>query len=164
MATMMKNMMIPLSGKADLDFVRGMIPHHQGAIDMAKVVLRFGQDSDVKAFAEGIVKAQQSEISEMRNWLSKTNEASLSSSIESLTANEQAMTVMMKNMIVPYADNVDFDFINGMVPHHHVAVDMAKVALIFSKDPVLRKLANEIVSTQKGEIAFMKNWLSKNPK
>lgn len=57
------------TGDADLDFVQGMIPHHQGAIDMAKVVLEKGRDPEIKKLAEGIVKAQESEIKLMNDWL-----------------------------------------------------------------------------------------------
>lgn len=57
------------TGDADVDFVAGMIPHHQGAIDMAKVVLEKGADPEIKKLAEGIIKAQESEIKMMNDWL-----------------------------------------------------------------------------------------------
>jgi uncharacterized protein (DUF305 family) len=55
----------------DAAFVRGMIPHHQAAIDMAKVVLQFGKDEQVKKLAEAVVREQQREIGEMQEWLKK---------------------------------------------------------------------------------------------
>jgi uncharacterized protein (DUF305 family) len=73
MDTMMKNMMTPYSGDADADFVKGMIPHHQGAIDMAKIVLQYGKDPEIKKLAEDVVKAQQAEIAFMQEWLKKNN-------------------------------------------------------------------------------------------
>lgn len=68
---MHKDMAIKYSGDADKDFLRGMIPHHQGAIDMAKVVLQYGKDSKVKALAEKIIKDQEAEIAEMKAMLAK---------------------------------------------------------------------------------------------
>ena len=48
-----------------------MIPHHQGAIDMAKVELQHGMDPELKAMAEKIIADQEREIAELKEWLSK---------------------------------------------------------------------------------------------
>ncbi len=68
---MHKDMAIQFSGDADVDFVRGMIPHHQGAIDMAKVVLAHGKDAEIRKLAEDVIKAQTGEIAMMNAWLAK---------------------------------------------------------------------------------------------
>jgi uncharacterized protein (DUF305 family) len=70
-AKMSTAMAITYSGDADQDFVRGMIPHHQGAIDMAKVVLEHGKDPQIRKLAEDIVAAQEKEIADMNAWLTK---------------------------------------------------------------------------------------------
>ncbi len=59
------------TGNADADFVKGMIPHHQAAIDMAKVVLEHGKDPEIRKLAADIIKAQDGEIAWMREWLKK---------------------------------------------------------------------------------------------
>jgi len=69
---MMADMMSPaMTGDPDVDFAKMMIPHHQGAIAMAKVVLQYGDDPDIRALAEAIVKSQAEEVQWMTDWLVK---------------------------------------------------------------------------------------------
>jgi uncharacterized protein (DUF305 family) len=57
---------VPYSGDADRDFARMMIPHHQGAVDMALVELRYGKDERLKRLAQEIIVAQKQEIEVMQ--------------------------------------------------------------------------------------------------
>ena len=68
---MMKNMHQPFTGNPDVDFRVHMIPHHQGAIDMAKVALKHARDADTKKMAQQIIDDQEREIAEMQAWLKK---------------------------------------------------------------------------------------------
>lgn len=70
-ARMHHAMAIEFSGDVDVDFARSMIPHHQGAIDMAKAVIEHGSDPDIRKLAEEVVAAQEAEITFMREWLAK---------------------------------------------------------------------------------------------
>lgn len=69
MARMDHDMMQPPSGDADRDFAAMMIPHHQGAIDMAEAELRFGHDPMLRRLAQGMIVEQQQEIVVMRQAL-----------------------------------------------------------------------------------------------
>jgi uncharacterized protein (DUF305 family) len=71
MKTMNDAMMVPTTGDADRDFVAMMLPHHQGAVDMAKIELKYGRDPQLKQLAQSIVAAQEKEIAFMRAWQAK---------------------------------------------------------------------------------------------
>ena len=71
MQKMMKAMNVKPTGNPDKDFVLMMMPHHQGAIDMAKVELQYGTDPEMRQLATDIVAAQEKEIAQMKDWLAK---------------------------------------------------------------------------------------------
>jgi uncharacterized protein (DUF305 family) len=66
---MHRDMTITFSGNADADFVRSMIPHHEGAVAMAKVALEFGKNEQTRKWAVDIIREQEREIGEMKIWL-----------------------------------------------------------------------------------------------
>ncbi|TCL75798.1 DUF305 domain-containing protein [Rhizobium sp. BK251] len=68
-AKMHEDMALNYTGNADVDFARSMIPHHQGAIDMARIELQYGKDPEMRALAEDVIKAQEAEIKTMQDWL-----------------------------------------------------------------------------------------------
>jgi len=65
---MHQDMMMERSGDADKDFAMMMVPHHEGAIAMAKAELQYGKDSTLRAMAEKIIAAQEAEIAELKKW------------------------------------------------------------------------------------------------
>jgi uncharacterized protein (DUF305 family) len=68
---MMKDMAVTPAGDADKDFVMMMIPHHQGAIDMARVELEYGKDPMLREMAQQIIEAQEKEIATLKAWQRK---------------------------------------------------------------------------------------------
>lgn len=68
------NMAVELTGDADVDFIRSMIPHHQGAVDMARIVLAHGKDPEVRKLAESVIAAQEAEIGWMTEWLEQNGQ------------------------------------------------------------------------------------------
>ncbi len=68
---MHKDMNVKPTGNADKDFALNMIPHHEGAVAMAKVQLEHGKDPELRKLAEDIIKAQDKEIEFMKAWMAK---------------------------------------------------------------------------------------------
>ncbi len=161
MADMMKGMMAAPTGIPDVDFAKGMIPHHEGAIAMAKVAKEYAKDPDLLKLADGIIGAQEGEIATFKGWLGKADQNAMEKVPDSIKTGEAAMAAIMKDMSMAYTGNADVDFVKGMIPHHRGAIDMAKVVLQYGKDAEIKKLAEGIIAAQETEIAFMKDWLAK---
>ena len=89
------------------------------------------------------------------------NKAELS---EASKAFEEALMKMHKDMTIPYTNDVDVDFVRGMIPHHQGAIDQANVFLKYTKDLRLRRLALGIIAAQRKEIRFMQRWLKEHEK
>lgn len=74
----------------------------------------------------------------------------------------EANAKMHAAMDIPFTGDTDVDFVRGMIGHHQGAIDMAKIELEHGKNPEIRKLAEEIIAAQEGEIRMMEAWLAKN--
>lgn len=151
---------------ADAAFSAGMIPHHQGAIAMAEVELKYGKDPEMRKLAQAIIDAQGPEIERMNKWLDQNPDATKEKAkghADMLPMHQElfdGMTAMhdgmMKGMMM---EDADVAFAAGMIPHHMGAVDMAKVELKYGKDADMKKLAQEIIDAQGPEIEQMTKWL-----
>lgn len=150
----------------DAAFSAGMIPHHQGAIAMAEVQLKYGKDPEMRKLAQAIIDAQGPEIARMNDWIIKHPNAmkeKAKSHADMLPMHQElfaGMTSMHDGMMkgMMQAD-ADVAFAAGMIPHHQGAVDMAKVELKYGKDADMKKLAEEIIAAQGPEIEQMSKWL-----
>ncbi|WP_437166993.1 CopM family metallochaperone [Falsiroseomonas sp. E2-1-a20] len=69
---MHRDMAITFTGDADRDFAASMIPHHEGAIAMARIQLAHGRDAAMRRLAEAVIREQEREIIELRAFLART--------------------------------------------------------------------------------------------
>jgi uncharacterized protein (DUF305 family) len=159
MTRMMAGMQIRASHNVDKDFVAMMVPHHQGAIDMAQAELSYGHNEKLRAMAQEIIVTQQEEIAEMRLALASTSPSTSQftgpDDMSFMAKSDAAMSRMMVAMKIRPSNNVDQDFVAMMVPHHQGAIDMAQAELSYGHNEPLRGLAQEIISTQQQQIVAM---------
>jgi uncharacterized protein (DUF305 family) len=162
MDTMMTAMNKSLKAKTAGDyFLLRMIPHHEGALDMATYEISHGKNFELKQLAKNIYIEQKNEIQLMRIWLtSETADISTSSSYQKEM--DDTMMAMMAAMPADQSlDNPDRSFALVMIPHHQAAIDMARVLLKYDKNEILRAYAAQLISNQKNEIEQMKDILNK---
>jgi uncharacterized protein (DUF305 family) len=156
----------PADANYDLRFIDAMIPHHQGAVEMAKEAQQKSQRPEIKKLADEIIKAQNQEISQMKQWRTAWYPKQGAEAVaydaqqkKTVPMSSQQMQAMMMNMDLGAADaEFDLRFINAMIPHHEAAVVMAKDAAQKSQRPEIKKLAQEIIKAQDTEINQMKQW------
>ena len=164
MTRMHDEMMIGMGyNDPDTAFAKGMLGHHRGAVDMAKIELKYGTDEAMRQLAQDVITAQQAEIDVLNKWLASHPDAAKPK--PNTVAMQQAYAKSMENMhgemTLGVADPVpDMAFARGMLPHHIAAVDMAKVQLEYGTDEEMRQLAQDIIDTQQTEIDVMKNWIA----
>ncbi|MCC5599817.1 DUF305 domain-containing protein [Nostoc favosum] len=150
----------------DLRFIDAMIPHHQGAVEMAKQALEKSKRPEIKKLASEIIKAQDQEIAQLKQWRTAWYPSASSTPVaydaktgKTVPMPEEQMQGMMMNMDLGAADTeFDLRFINAMIPHHESAITMAQDALSKSKRSEIKKLAQSIIDSQQAEINQMKQW------
>lgn len=163
------NMMMdlgPADANFDLRFMDAMTPHHQGAVEMAKEAQQKSKRPEIKKLAADMIKAQDQEIAEMKQWrqawypkASSTPMAYDSKKGQMMPMSADQRNGMMMSMNLGAADDqFDLRFINAMIPHHEGAVTMAQDALNKSKRPEIKKLAQAIITSQEQEMTQMKQW------
>ena len=139
----------------DRNFITMMIPHHQSAIDMSQLILKNTKDPQVKTWATNIIRDQQREINQMQAMVGQFGGP--------MQGMGQQMDQMMGDMTTPInqATNKDKAFVEGMIPHHGMAVMMANHLLMQSKNPVMQKMGRDIITAQAGEMYEFQQYLNK---
>ena len=156
----------PADEHFDHRFIDAMIPHHQGAVVMAKEAQQKSTRPEIKKLADDIIKAQTKEISELetwrKQWYANVGNKPMAYNTKSGTMMEmnkdQINGMMMSQNLGAKDAEFDLRFINAMIPHHEGAVTMAQNAATKSTRPEIKKLAQDIISSQQVEIKQMQQW------
>ncbi len=144
----MKSMMV----QSDEDFIALMIPHHQEAIDTAKVILEKSENTELKTLAQNIVDAQTLEIEQMESWGKEWFGSDFKAS--------EQYEEMMPDLSVLEGEALDQAFIEGMIGHHEMAITMAYEIQMITEQIELLEMADAIIDTQSAEIKTMEGWLN----
>jgi uncharacterized protein (DUF305 family) len=149
--------MLMENGKySDKAFIDAMVPHHQGAIAMARVALKNAEHEEIKELSRNIISSQQAEIEELK--AIKKEEFGTSNVPMEMSQEQMRSMGMMDPQQLANKEPFDKAFIDAMIPHHQSAIEMAQVAYEKSRIPEIKELAKNIVSAQQREIEQMKEW------
>ncbi len=150
----------------DKHFIEEMIPHHEGAIDMANLALTRDTKPEIKILATNIIKSQTEEIVQMKAWYKSW----FGTDVPVDTDREIGMGrgMMHGGMMGDEADisslekaeNFNKAFIDDMIPHHQMAVMMSNMLLSSTNRSEMKQLGNNIITAQTNEIEDMREWYS----
>jgi uncharacterized protein (DUF305 family) len=159
----------------DRQFIDMMVPHHQGAVEMAKIAQQRAQRSEIKQMAEAIVRSQNTEIDQMKAWRKAWYGSDQTppmskmpmvpgmgeGGMPGMTGHTAATTMDMAadvEQLRRAPEPFDRAFIEAMIPHHQSAIDAAKAAQTRGQHQELKQLAGAIVTDQQREIEQMRGW------
>lgn len=137
---------------SDEQFILGMVPHHQEAIDSSNELLAIATDPDVRAVAQDIITAQIDEVSSMKEWYTEWYQKDY--------RDDRKYKLMMRSPQGLTARQAEAEYVSDMIGHHEHAVLMAQDLLSFSNRPELRLLSENVITTQTTEILSLKTMLA----
>lgn len=148
----------------DKHFILEMIPHHDGAIEMAQLAQNQATHSEIKTLSANIIKSQSEEITQMENWYKDWYGVEVP--VEDDKHMGMGRGMMRGGMMGNTTDTEslknakDFDkaFIEEMIPHHQMAIMMANMLAQSSKREEMKTLAQNIIDAQTKEINDMRKW------
>jgi uncharacterized protein (DUF305 family) len=156
MASMSEEMVKPNGEYSDEAFIDSMIPHHEGAVEMAEVALENSEHEEIRTLSEEIISAQEAEIEQLKS-IREEEFGSAEPELEMSEADMEAMGMSDPEELAQ-ADPFDRAFIDEMVVHHESAIVMANVALSEGENEEIKSLAQDIVAAQRQEIEQMRQW------
>lgn len=146
--------------RVDRAFAVEMVPHHEGAIAMARLARDRAGSAFVRNLAGDVLRTQKEEIATLRAADRRLERAGIPRGSLGLTDAEMGMDHSMD--MLRGADDFDRAFMEMMIPHHEGAIAMAQVGLAKGGDVPLRRLAQQIVAAQQGEIDAMRTELGRD--
>ncbi len=148
------NGMNGMNSLTEREFIQGMIPHHQEAVDTAKIVLnRGGDNEEMRDLAQNIILAQEAEITNMKSWYRTWYGEDYK--------DDGKYKPMMRDLTPLSGTELDRAFLDNMIMHHMGALMMAQQVSVNIEHPEIRTLAENIAKTQSEEIITMRILLKK---
>jgi uncharacterized protein (DUF305 family) len=142
---------------SDERFIDAMAPHHQGAVDMARVALANAEHPEIRQLAENIISSQEAEIEELRS-IKEEQFGDPEVPTEMSPEEMQMMGAMEDPGELEKEEPFDRTFIDAMIPHHESAIEMAEVANDETSNPRIKDLTRRIIEAQEAEIEQMVGW------
>ncbi len=152
-----------IASSIDQHFIEQMIPHHDGAIAMANLALEKATRPEIKTLAQAILKAQTAENQEMRAWYQDWFGKSVPSGANlgmggMMSQGGMHMGSTQDIEVLKNASDFDKEFIEQMIPHHQMAIMMARMLESGTGRPEMQQLAKNIIKSQSEEIQQMQDW------
>jgi len=147
----------------DQHFIEQMIPHHDGAIAMANLAQTKAARPEIKTLAGAILEAQTKENQEMRSWYTDWFGRSVPEQGSTFSGGMMSQGGMHMGSIqnidaLKNAPDFDKEFIEQMIPHHQMAIMMARMLESGTDKPEMQQLAKSIIESQSKEIQQMQGW------
>jgi len=165
---------VPRASQADIDFMQGMIMHHQQAVEMTALIPSHTENKDVRAIGARISRSQSDEIIFMKRWLVARGEPVSMAMPGMPDMDKNGNSMLMPGMLTPQqmealrqAKGAEFDrlFLTGMIQHHGGALVMVKELFASpgaGQDADLFDFVTDVDSGQRAEIRIMQNMLKEN--
>ena len=146
----------------DQHFIEQMIPHHEGAIAMATLALKKAVHPEIKTLAEAILVAQTAENEDMRTWYKEWFGENVPEGRFGFSGGMMSGGMMSGSRddisVLENAADFDKEFIEQMIPHHQMAIMMARMLEAGTQRPEMQELAKNIQESQADEIEQMQEW------
>lgn len=144
--------------EADVSFLAAMIPHHQGAIEMAALVEDRTERQELRDLADRITEVQAAEVATLEGMLDRLSGEQDVPEDPEHDAMGMADRTEVEQLEAAEGDEFDRRFLERMIAHHEGAIDMAEQVLAEGEDAEVAALAEDVLATQEAEIEQMESW------